>query len=141
MLVPVADGSEEIESVTIIDVLVRAGMYADGRTDQCCVRILYSLRYSKTIELPDHLPSPQTRTGAKVTVASVMPAARKEVVCSRGVKLVADATIQEAAGQEWDLIVCPGGWVTTTTSPAPCVCVVVELFDMAVRGRWQAQAH
>lgn len=107
------------------------------------MRILYnSFRYPKTIELPDHPPSPhtQTRAGAKVTVASVMPAARKEVVCSRGVKLVADKTIQEAAAQEWDLIVCPGGWVMTTRAP-PRVCVVVELFGMAVRGRWQAQAH
>lgn len=38
VLVPVADGSEEIESVTIIDVLVRAGnnMITDGQINAVC---------------------------------------------------------------------------------------------------------
>ena len=44
-----------------------------------------------------------------MTVASVMPESRLEVLCSRGVKLVADKAIAECAAEEWDLIVCPGG--------------------------------
>lgn len=38
-----------------------------------------------------------------------MPEERLEVTCSRGVKVVADKAITDCAGEEWDLIVCPGG--------------------------------
>jgi len=58
VLVPVADGTEEIEVVTVVDVLRRAG--------------------------------------ADVTLASVEDD-RAEVVCSRGVRLVADALVKEAS--------------------------------------------
>ncbi|KAL7528605.1 hypothetical protein ACHAWF_002623 [Thalassiosira exigua] len=49
------------------------------------------------------------RFGAEVVVASVKPGG--ELVCkmSRGVKMVADIPIDEAAGQEWDLVALPGG--------------------------------
>lgn len=67
VLVPIANGSEEIEAVTIIDTLRRAG--------------------------------------AEVTVASVEPAL--EVTCSRKVKLVADASIQDAAQSQYDCIALP----------------------------------
>ena len=74
VLVPVADGSEEIEAVTVIDVLRRAG--------------------------------------AEVVVMSVEDD-RNEVVCSRGVRLVADKNVKELAGRgapaDWDLIAVPGG--------------------------------
>ncbi|KAJ1638770.1 class I glutamine amidotransferase-like protein [Pavlovales sp. CCMP2436] len=70
VLVPIADGSEEIESVCVIDVLVRAG--------------------------------------AEVTVASVMPTGL-QVMCSRGVKIVADAMIADVAGKTFDAIILPGG--------------------------------
>jgi len=48
-----------------------------------------------------------TRFGADVVVASVMP----DLVCkmSRGLKICADVTIEEASKEEWDLIVLPGG--------------------------------
>ena len=69
VLVGVADGSEEIEVVTIIDTLVRGG--------------------------------------AEVVVASVM--GKKEVKCSRGVKLVADCLISECSESSWDMICVPGG--------------------------------
>jgi 4-methyl-5(b-hydroxyethyl)-thiazole monophosphate biosynthesis len=68
VLVAIADGSEELEAVTIIDVLVRAG--------------------------------------ADVTVASV---GEMQITASRGVKIVADALIGDCKGQEYDLIVLPGG--------------------------------
>jgi 4-methyl-5(b-hydroxyethyl)-thiazole monophosphate biosynthesis len=69
VLVPIADGSEEIEAVSIIDVLRRAG--------------------------------------AEVTVASVATAL--EVRCSRGVRIVADASIASCREAAYDLIVLPGG--------------------------------
>jgi len=69
VLVPIAEGSEEIETACITDVL--------------------------------------TRAGAKVTVASVMPALQVEM--SRGLNIVADCNIAECIGKEWDAVVCPGG--------------------------------
>ncbi|KAF8062020.1 DJ1B [Scenedesmus sp. PABB004] len=75
VLVPVGNGSEEMEAVIVIDVLRRAG--------------------------------------AHVVVASVEDSL--EVTCSRGVRLVADALIGDAAaaagagGAGFDLIALPGG--------------------------------
>jgi 4-methyl-5(b-hydroxyethyl)-thiazole monophosphate biosynthesis len=68
-LVPVANGVEDIEAVTIIDVLRRAR--------------------------------------AEVTVAS----AEREttVTCARGVKIIADTTINEIKKESFDLIAIPGG--------------------------------
>ncbi|MFN2168607.1 MAG: DJ-1/PfpI family protein, partial [Anaerolineae bacterium] len=68
VLVPIADGVEEIEAVCIIDVLRRAG--------------------------------------AEVTVAAVGELA---VTASRGVKLVADAAIDDCKDTVYDLIALPGG--------------------------------
>lgn len=67
-LVPIADGSEEIEAVSIIDTLRRAGI--------------------------------------ETTVASV--GANAGVEASRGVRLVADCLIADAAGP-YDIIALPGG--------------------------------
>jgi protein deglycase len=69
VLVPIGDGSEEIETTCITDTL--------------------------------------TRFGAKVTVASVM----SSLVCtmSRGIKVMADISIDEASKESWDLIALPGG--------------------------------
>jgi len=69
VLVPIADGSEEIEAVCIIDVLRRAG--------------------------------------AEVTVASVEK--DLQITASRGVRIVADARIDECADRPFDLIALPGG--------------------------------
>ena len=68
VLVPIADGTEEIEAVCIIDVLRRAG--------------------------------------AEVTVASV---GNLQITASRGVKLVADCTIDSCRDDHFDLIALPGG--------------------------------
>ena len=74
-LVPIADGTEEIEAVGIIDVLRRAGV--------------------------------------EVVVAGVgpagIPATSLTVTASRGVRLVADTTLEAVAAQEFDAIVLPGG--------------------------------
>jgi 4-methyl-5(b-hydroxyethyl)-thiazole monophosphate biosynthesis len=73
VLVPIADGTEEIEAACIIDTLRRAG--------------------------------------AEVTVASVETRnpASLQVIASRGMKLVADATISDCANQTYDCIALPGG--------------------------------
>jgi 4-methyl-5(b-hydroxyethyl)-thiazole monophosphate biosynthesis len=66
-----ANGTEEIEAVTIIDTLVRGGI--------------------------------------KVVSATVHTDGPLEVTCSRGVKLVTDCCITDCVGQNFDMIVCPGG--------------------------------
>jgi 4-methyl-5(b-hydroxyethyl)-thiazole monophosphate biosynthesis len=67
-LVPIANGSEEIEAICIIDTLRRAGV--------------------------------------EVTVAGVPD---RQITASRNVRLVADTTIEQCAGREFDAIVLPGG--------------------------------
>jgi len=47
------------------------------------------------------------RAGAEVVVASVMPSL--QVRMSRGLKVVADCSIEECKGEDWDAIACPGG--------------------------------
>lgn len=71
VLVPIADDSEEIETSSITDTLVRFG--------------------------------------AEVVVASVK--SDGELICkmSRGLKVCADTTIEEASKEEWDCIALPGG--------------------------------
>ena len=71
VLVCLAHGSEEIEAVTTIDLLVRAGL--------------------------------------KVTTASVESDGTREIVCSRGVRLLADAPLVEVADNDFAAIVLPGG--------------------------------
>ena len=73
VLVPIADGTEEMEAVIVADVLRRAG--------------------------------------AEVSLASVEENGRKEVVCSRGVRIVADASLSEVDGDDlfFDAVVLPGG--------------------------------
>jgi 4-methyl-5(b-hydroxyethyl)-thiazole monophosphate biosynthesis len=71
VLVPIADGSEEIETTCITDTL--------------------------------------TRFGARVTVASVKPGGDLLCTMSRGIKIMADVSIDDAAKEEYDLVVLPGG--------------------------------
>lgn len=68
-LVPLAQGCEEVEAVTIIDLLRRANF--------------------------------------EVVSASLSP---DPVICSRGVVLIADTTLEEAAGMDdFDIVILPGG--------------------------------
>lgn len=69
VLVPVANGTEEMEAVIVIDVLRRAG--------------------------------------ATVTVASVEGG--KQIKASRSVNILADCLISECEGEDYDLVVLPGG--------------------------------
>ena len=49
------------------------------------------------------------RAGATVVTASVMPEGRTQVKLARGLTLVADCTIKECVGKQWDAIALPGG--------------------------------
>ncbi len=71
VLVCLAHGSEETEAVTVIDLLVRAGI--------------------------------------QVTTASVESDGETLIVCSRGVRLLADTTLVAVADQPFDAVVLPGG--------------------------------
>lgn len=68
VLVPIANGSEELEAVTIVDLLRRAEI--------------------------------------DVTVAGLD---ERTVTCSRGTVLMADTTLDEALGRDYDMVVLPGG--------------------------------
>lgn len=70
VLIPIADGTEEMEAVTTADILRRAQL--------------------------------------EVCIASVMPG-RTLITASRGVKIEADALLNQCLEREWDLIVLPGG--------------------------------
>jgi protein deglycase len=99
VLVPIADGSEEIETTCIQDTLVRFG--------------------------------------AKVTVASVKPG--KELVCtmSRGIKFIADCTIDDVATEEFDLIVLPGG-MPGAEHLRDCATLIQMLQKQKANGKWYA---
>ncbi|WP_380184700.1 protein deglycase YajL [Kalamiella sp. sgz302252] len=49
------------------------------------------------------------RAGISVTTASVADDGGREIVCSRGVRLLADAALVEVADNDFDAIVLPGG--------------------------------
>jgi protein deglycase len=97
VLVPVADGNEEIELVCIVDTLRRAA--------------------------------------AEVTVAAV--GAAREVTCSRGLRVVADALLADLDGRPFDLIALCGGMpgAEHLHDSAP---LAARLSDQAERGRWLA---
>jgi len=69
VLLPIANGSEEMEAIIIADVLRRAD--------------------------------------ADVTIASTED--QPQVVCSRGVQIMADKLIKDCLNEEYDLVVLPGG--------------------------------
>lgn len=98
VLIPIADGTEEMEAVILIDVLRRAQL--------------------------------------NVCVASVMPE-RKEITASRGVRIVADATIAECEGKTWDLIALPGGMpgAAHLHDSAPLLQLIK---DQLAASRWMA---
>lgn len=98
VLVPIADGTEEMEAVIAIDVLRRA------KVDVC--------------------------------VASAMPD-RKDITASRGVRIVADAHLNDCTGQTWDMIVLPGGMpgASHLHDSAPLLQL---LRDQLAGGRWLA---
>jgi 4-methyl-5(b-hydroxyethyl)-thiazole monophosphate biosynthesis len=94
VLVCLAHGSEEIEAVTTIDLLVRGGL--------------------------------------SVTTASVESDGTREIVCSRGVRLLADAPLVEVADNEYDAIVLPGGLKGAETfCDSPLLVETVRQFHLS----------
>jgi 4-methyl-5(b-hydroxyethyl)-thiazole monophosphate biosynthesis len=92
-LVPIADGTEEIEAVCIIDTLRRANV--------------------------------------DVTVACV---GKDPITASRGVKILADTTIDQAAQATYDLIALPGG-MPGATNLGQCEILIHMLQQQQQAGR------
>jgi hypothetical protein len=82
VLVPIANGTEEIEAVTIIDTLVRSGA-------------------SVTIASIHNNDNNNNTNDSNSD--------RNVVICSRGVRIQANKFISDCIDIDWDLIVCPGG--------------------------------
>jgi 4-methyl-5(b-hydroxyethyl)-thiazole monophosphate biosynthesis len=109
VLVPIANGSEEIESVCIIDTLRRAGADVTG-----------------ALAAQQHLFCGGCAQLDSCAVASVE--ATREVTCSRSVRILADALITDCLSSVYDLIALPGPpphqtqpWCTQCLTPAaPC---------------------
>jgi 4-methyl-5(b-hydroxyethyl)-thiazole monophosphate biosynthesis len=105
-LVPIADGSEEME----VRRDERGGAVCRRRRAAPSLFGVFSPHtssppLSKAIIIVDVL----RRAGVAVTLASVEPG-RTEVVCSRGVRVVADALLPAAAAAApYDAVVLPGG--------------------------------
>jgi 4-methyl-5(b-hydroxyethyl)-thiazole monophosphate biosynthesis len=91
-LIAVADGVEDLETVTLIDVLRRAEV--------------------------------------EVVVASIE--ARRMITCARGVRLTADAMLNDVLAQDFDLIALPGGM--------PGAQRLAEHLPLAQRVQQQARA-
>jgi len=111
-LVPVADGSEEIEVRTLIRrswidraTTIRGFTSACPQLASSCSLYSYCTRWlcSQTVAIVDTL----VRAGITVTLASVSGVTN--VKCSRGVSLNADALIVDCVGKEYDCIAVPGG--------------------------------
>jgi len=96
VLVCLAHGSEEIEAVTTLDLLVRGGI--------------------------------------KTVTASVESDGSREILCSRGVRLLADVPLVEVADNAYDAIVLPGGLKGAETfRDSPLLVETVRQFHLTGR--------
>jgi len=77
------------------------------------------------------------RAGAAVTVASVMPDGRLQCKMSRGLKVVADVSIEDCAGRQWDAIALPGG-MPGAERLRDCATLTAMLKEHAAAGRTTA---
>lgn len=77
------------------------------------------------------------RGGIQVTTASICPQGRLQITASRGVKLVADALLEELAGQEFDLLLLPGG-LPGAEYLRDNPLVIERLRQQHARGAWRA---
>lgn len=74
------------------------------------------------------------RAGISVTTASVASDGNLTIVCSRGVKLLADAPLVEVADGEFDVIVLPGGLKGTECfRDSPMLVETVRQFHLSGR--------
>nr|WP_024967254.1 protein deglycase YajL [Pantoea sp. IMH] len=74
------------------------------------------------------------RAGLNVTSASVTDDGSREIVCSRGVRLMADAPLVEVADNDFDAIVLPGGLKGAEAfRDSPLLVETVRQFHLAGR--------
>lgn len=74
------------------------------------------------------------RGGMNVTTASVTDDGSREIVCSRGVRLLADAPLVEVADNDFDAIVLPGGLKGAEAfRDSPLLVETVRQFHLAGR--------
>lgn len=99
VLIPVADGSEDIEVVTIIDTLRRAG--------------------------------------AQVTVASCLSDGSQTITASQKTQITADVHIEACTGNQFHLIVLPGG-MPGAENLKNCKPLIALLHDQQKAGKWYA---
>ncbi|WP_455845501.1 protein deglycase YajL [Pantoea agglomerans] len=72
------------------------------------------------------------RGGLSVTTASVESDGTREIVCSRGVRLLADAPLVEVADNNYDAIVLPGGLKGAETfRDSPLLVETVRQFHLS----------
>lgn len=72
------------------------------------------------------------RGGLSVTTASVESDGTREIVCSRGVRLLADAPLVEVADNDYDAIVLPGGLKGAETfRDSPLLVETVRQFHLS----------
>lgn len=72
------------------------------------------------------------RGGISVTTASVESDGTREIVCSRGVRLLADAPLVEVADNDYDAIVLPGGLKGAETfRDSPLLVETVRQFHLS----------
>eukprot|EP00933_Yihiella_yeosuensis_P025282 TRINITY_DN19633_c0_g1_i1.p1 TRINITY_DN19633_c0_g1~~TRINITY_DN19633_c0_g1_i1.p1 ORF type:complete len:210 (+),score=40.99 TRINITY_DN19633_c0_g1_i1:76-630(+) len=72
------------------------------------------------------------RAGAKVTVASV--SGKLEVKMSRGLRILADCSIEDCKGKEWDAIALPGG-MPGAEHLRDCATLIELLKDQNTKGK------
>jgi DJ-1/PfpI family len=91
VLVPIANGSEEIETTCITDTLVRFGAHV----------VIASVHGSSEQDAKNDKKNDNDNNNNN----------NDDLICkmSRGIKVMADTTMSQAAKEEWDLIVLPGG--------------------------------
>lgn len=58
------------------------------------------------------------RAGIRVVSASAAPDGSREIVCSRGVRLLADTTLVQVADEPFDALILPVDW------PVPSACAI-----------------
>ena len=76
-----------------------------------------------------------TRFGAHVVVASTQPGGNLLCKMSRGLKIMADVTMDEAAKEEWDLIALPGG-MPGATHLRDCKVLIDLLKQQQAKGKF-----
>lgn len=72
------------------------------------------------------------RGGIRPTLASVESDGRRDITCSRGIRLLADARLVDVADDDWDAVILPGGMPgAQTLSDSPLLVETVRQCHLA----------